>query len=129
MVLQETGIETGQTPRETVWTRGKARLYRYEPDKPGRHSSVPVLLVYALILRPYILDLVPNNSLFEYLVGEGFDVYLLDWGIPGDEDKNLSFEGYVLYYLPEALESARSNSRAEGLTLFGYCQGGAMAAM
>ena len=89
LVLHETGIETGPTPREAVWARGKARLYRYEPDKPKRHP-VPVLLVYALILRPYILDLVPKNSLVEHLVGEGFDVYLLDWGSPGDEDKHLS---------------------------------------
>ena len=128
LVLQGTGIETGQTPREVVWRRGKATLYRYEPEKEKKHP-VPVLLVYALILRPYILDLVPGNSLVEYLVGEGFDVYLLDWGIPDDEDKNLSFEDNVLDYLPEAVENVLGSSRAEELTLFGYCQGGTMAAM
>jgi polyhydroxyalkanoate synthase len=128
LVLQGTGIETGQTPKEIVWSRGKARLYRYEPEEPKKHP-VPILLVYALILRPYILDLVPGNSLVEYLLERGFDVYMLDWGIPGEEDRNLSFEDYVLDYLPEAVEALLSSSHAEGLTLFGYCQGGTMAAM
>ena len=55
-----TGIETGRTPREVVWEKGKTRLYRYDTDVEKRFA-VPVLLVYALILRPYILDLVPNR--------------------------------------------------------------------
>jgi polyhydroxyalkanoate synthase subunit PhaC len=128
LILPETGIQTGQTPKEVVWTGGKARLYHYEPEKQKKHP-VPILLVYALILRPYILDLVPGNSLVEYLTERGFDVYLLDWGIPGDEDKTLSFEDYVLDYLPEAVENVVRSSRAEELTLFGYCQGGTIAAM
>jgi polyhydroxyalkanoate synthase len=125
LTLQGSGIETGQTPKAVVWAKGKARLYHYEPERPKKYP-VPVLLVYALILRPYILDLIPGNSLVEYLLEQGFDVYLLDWGIPGDEDKNLSFEHYVLDNLPEAVENS---SREEGLTLFGYCQGGTIAVM
>ena len=128
LALRAPGVEPGRTPRETVWGRGKARLYRYEPDAPKKFS-VPVLLVYALILRPYVLDLAPGNSLMEYLVGEGFDVYLLDWGSPGSEDRNLSFEDYVLDYVPEAVGRVLEISRAEGLILLGHCQGGTMAAM
>ena len=127
-VLQRTEVLTGQTSREVVWQKDKVRLYRYEPAAEKRFP-VPVLLVYALILRPYILDLVPGNSFVEYLVGEGFDVYLLDWGIPGNEDKDLSFESYVLDYLPEVVEQVLTSSQAEGLTLYGYCQGGTMSAM
>ena len=128
LVLQGTRVRTGQTPKEIVWEKDKARLYRYEPHVEKRFS-VPVLLVYALILRPYILDLLPGNSFVEYLLREGFDVYLLDWGIPGEEDKGLSFENYVLDYLPETVEQVLENSEAEGLTLFGYCQGGTMSAI
>lgn len=87
------------------------------------------MLVYALILRPYILDLVPGNSFVEYLVEKGFDVYMLDWGIPGNEDKHLSFEDYVLDYMPEAVEQVLTNSHAEELTLFGYCQSGTISAI
>jgi polyhydroxyalkanoate synthase len=127
ILLREAPPETGQTPREEVWAKGKARLYRYEPEK--RKYPVPVVLVYALILRPYILDLVPGNSFIEYLLGRGFEVYLLDWGVPDAEDKNLSFEHYVLDYLPEALEKVLGASRVDGVTLFGYCQGGTMSVM
>jgi polyhydroxyalkanoate synthase subunit PhaC len=111
-----------------VWRKGKATLYRYAPGREERHP-VPVLLVYALILRPYILDLVPNNSLVEHLLGEGFDVYLLDWGVPGEEDKGLTFDDFVLDFLPEAVGKVLRGSRAGELTLFGYCQGGTIAAM
>jgi polyhydroxyalkanoate synthase len=103
LILEASEIETGRTPREIVWQGGKTRLYRYRSAAEKRFP-VPVLLVYALILRPYILDLVPGNSLVEYLVNEGFDVYLLDWGVPGEEDRNLSFENYVLDYVPGAVE-------------------------
>ncbi len=91
LILQVSEIETGRIPREVVWQEDKARLYRYKPAAEKRFP-VPVLLVYALILRPYIVDLVPGNSLVEYLVNEGFDVCFLDWGVPGDEDRHLSLE-------------------------------------
>ena len=128
LLLEVDPPETGQTPREDVWGRGKARLYRYAPEQRKEHP-VPMLLVYALILRPYILDLLPGNSLVEHLLGEGFDVYLLDWGVPGRGDEGLSFEHFVLDYLPAAAENVLRGSRAEELTLFGYCQGGTIAAM
>ncbi len=46
-------------------------------------------MVYAHILKPYILDLVPGNSCVEHLLAEGYDVYLLDWGVPDPEDQGL----------------------------------------
>ena len=127
LILESEPVETGRTPRELVWTKNKAKLYHFAPEEQ-RHP-VPVLLVYALILRPYVLDLIPNNSLIEYLVGEGFDVYLLDWGVPGDEDRDLSFEHYVLDYLPRMVRKVLRASGSDELTLFGYCQGGTIAAM
>src|ERR671939_71800 len=128
IVVEGAQADTGQTPKETVWTKNKAKLYHYAPNAEKKHP-VPILMVYALINRPYILDLMPGNSFIEYLVGEGFDVYMLDWGIPGEEDKDLSFENYVLDYLPEVVEQLLEDSEAEGLTLFGYCQGGTMSAI
>ena len=95
----------------------------------GRPIPVPVLLVYALIDRPFILDLIPGNSFVEYLVEQGFDVYLLDWGIPGDEDHALSFDDYVFDYLAEAVRQVLRTSHAEAVTLFGACIGGLLSAM
>ena len=128
IVVDGARAETGQTPRTTVWTKNKAKLYRYEPGKPKKHA-VPILMVYALINKPYILDLMPGNSLIEYLVGEGFDVYLLDWGVPGDEDAEMAFEDYVLDYIRPATKRVLWTSGAEGYTLFGYCMGGTMSAI
>src|ERR687893_336207 len=103
IVVEGAQADTGQTPKETVWTKNKAKLYRYAPAAEKKHP-VPILMVYALINRPYILDLMPGNSFIEYLVGEGFDVYMLDWGIPGEEDKDMNFEDYVLDYIPRAVK-------------------------
>ncbi len=128
IMLEGARAETGQTPKQIVWTKNKARLYHYEPLIPQR-QPVPILMIYALINRPYVLDLMPGNSLVEYLVGRGYDVYLLDWGTPGDEDKNISFEHYILDYLPQVVRKVLRHSHAEEFTLLGYCMGGTMAAM
>jgi polyhydroxyalkanoate synthase len=128
ILLEGARIETGLTPREVIWAKNKARLYRYKPTQ-GKHYSVPLLLIYALINRPYVLDLRPGNSIIEYLVDQGFDVYLLDWGIPGDEDKNLTFDDYILDYIPRAIKKVLRTAHAEEISLLGYCMGGTMAAM
>ncbi len=128
ILLEGAHAHTGQTPKELIWSKNKARLYRYAPAAEKRFA-VPILLVYALINRPYILDLLPGSSLVEYLVGQGFDVYLLDWGTPGDEDCALAFEHYLLDYLARAVQQVLRASQAQQFTLFGYCMGGTMSAM
>ncbi len=128
IILEGARIETGLTPREVIWTKNKARLYRYAPTRPKLHA-VPLLMIYALINRPYVLDLRPGNSIVEYLVDQGFDVYLLDWGIPGDEDKHLTFDDYILDYIPRAVKKVLRCAHADELSLLGYCMGGTMAAM
>ena len=128
IVVEGAQADTGQTPKETVWTKNKAKLYHYAPNAQKKHP-VPILMVYALINRPYILDLMPGNSFIEYLVSEGFDVYMLDWGVPGDEDKDLTFENYVLDYLPRAVKKVLRHSHSDELTMLGYCMGGTMSAM
>jgi polyhydroxyalkanoate synthase len=128
IILEGARARTGQTPKEVVWTKNKAQLYHYEPMTP-RRFRVPVMLIYALINRPYILDLMPGNSFVEFLVGQGFDVYMLDWGIPGDEDKDLHIEDYVMDYIPRAVKKVLRTSGVDELTVFGYCMGGTFSAM
>ena len=128
VIVEGAQIDTGQTPKEMVWSKNKAKLYRYETEAEKKYP-VPVLIIYALINRPYVLDLLPGNSFVEYLAGEGFDVYLLDWGIPGDEDKDMTLGDYILDYLPRAVKKVLRTSGSEQLTLFGYCMGGTMSAM
>ncbi len=135
VLLQEIVAETGATPRDVVWSRNKARLYRYRrPGEAngaavGERRPVPVLLVYGFVLKPYVLDLVPGNSLVEYLVGEGFDVYMLDFGISGAEDAKLSLEDFVLDYMHGAVEKVVETSGSERVSLFGQSQGGTLSAV
>jgi polyhydroxyalkanoate synthase len=128
IIIEGAQANTGQTPKEIIWSKNKAKLYHYQADAEKKHP-IPILFIYALLNRPYCLDLMPGNSFIEFLVSEGFDVYMLDWGIPGDEDSDLTFENYVLDYMPRAVRKVLRHSRVEELTLFGYCQGGVMAAM
>jgi polyhydroxyalkanoate synthase len=100
------GLPTGQTPRREISRKNKARLYRYEGVR--RHGT-PLLFVPNLgISRPWIFDLLPGSSFVEYMTGQGFDFYLLDWGVFGPEDDDLTFD--------------------EWLSILGYCMGTALAA-
>jgi polyhydroxyalkanoate synthase subunit PhaC len=139
LLLEEIEVETDATTREVVWTKNKARLYRYLrpvelPAKGarggvGRRRPVPVLLTYGFVLKPYVLDLVPGNSLVEYLVEEGFDVYMLDFGISDAEDAGLSLEDLVLDYVHGAVQKVLETSGADEISLFGHSQGGTLCAM
>jgi polyhydroxyalkanoate synthase subunit PhaC len=131
VLLEEIGVETEATPREVVWTRNKTKLYRYRRADTvgGERRAVPVLLIYGFVLKPYVFDLVSGNSLVEYLVDEGFDVYLLDFGIFEDEDAGLSLEDLVLDHVHGAVQKVLQTSGAGEISLFGHSQGGTLCAM
>ena len=122
--LMTTKAAIAQTPKELVWTLNKAKLYRYIPVVPKqKRHPVPLLLVFALMNRPYILDLRPGHSFVEYMVNKGYDLYLLDWGAPGPEDKNLKFDDYTLEYMPRAIRKLKAISGSEEFSLLGWCIG------
>lgn len=135
VLIEEVGVEAGATPRDVVCSRGKAQLYRYRrPSESGGgdvegRRPVPSLLTYGFVLKPYIFDLVPGNSLVEYLLGEGFDVYMLDFGISDAGDAKLSLEDFVLDYMHGAVQKIREISDADEVSLFGQSQGGTLCAM
>ena len=119
-----------QTPKETIWTLNKAKLYHYIPVvPPEQRYPTPLLLVFALMNRSSILDLRPGASFVEYMVGKGYEVYLLDWGTPGLEDRNLKFDDYVLDYLPRAVRKLKAFSGSEEFSLLGWCIGGLITTM
>jgi polyhydroxyalkanoate synthase len=117
----------GATPKDVVWRRGKAELWRYRG--PGVRYGPPVVIVHSLVSRSYILDLRPGNSTVEYLVDAGLDVFMLDWGVPDELDAENSLETYVDGYLPRALRAVRRETGCRDVTLAGYCLGGLMAAL
>src|SRR5437588_2325821 len=96
-VRGSTTAKVGATPRDTVWQRDKAQLWRYRGGPVRVHP--PLLIVHSLVSRSYILDLRPGNSAIEYLVGAGIDVYMLDWGVPDELDADNSLATYVDEYI------------------------------
>lgn len=125
VLTTESEPEVGPTPKEVIWTKNKTKLYHYISDAPKKHKT-PLLMVYALINKPYILDLTKGGSLIEYLVNRGFDVYLLDWGTPSIEDKHMKFDDYVLDYIPRAVRKVMRKSNSDDVSILGYCMGGTM---
>ncbi|HLJ68749.1 MAG TPA: alpha/beta fold hydrolase [Chloroflexota bacterium] len=125
-----TPYPVGQTPKQTVWTLNKAKLYRYlPPAPPAERFPVPLLLVFALVNRPYIFDLRPDNSFVRFMQERGFDVYLIDWGAPGPEDQALRLDDYALDYLPRAIRKVKEVSGSDELTLLGWCIGALLGVM
>jgi polyhydroxyalkanoate synthase len=120
--------QVGQTPKELIHRKNKSALYRYGHDADRRHA-VPILMVPNLgISRPYIFDLYPGSSFIEYMVQQGFDFYLLDWGVFGDEDNGLTFDESVTQILPMMARKVLRTSKTRQLTLLGYCMGAPLGA-
>jgi polyhydroxyalkanoate synthase len=128
-VLHNAGaIEVGSTPNEIVH---EARLYRLLHYRPmvSKTAKTPILFVYALINRSYILDLQPDKSWIRNLLGQGFDIYLIDWKTPAQVDKYVSFDDYVNEYIDDCVEFVRTKTSVNKITLHGYCMGATMSAI
>jgi polyhydroxyalkanoate synthase len=95
----------------------------------NKASPTPILVVYALVNRSYVLDLQPNKSWIRQLLAQGFDIYLLDWKPPTRIDKYVSFDDYVNSYIDDCVEIVQNNNSADKITLHGYCMGSSMSAM
>ena len=116
-------VDTGTTPRDLVYQEDRMRLFRYRPlvDKP---SAVPLLITYALVNRPYMMDLQEDRSLVRRLLQHGQDIYMIDWGYPGPGDRYLNLEDYIRGYLNNAVNRIREQSKLDKINLLGVCQGG-----
>jgi polyhydroxyalkanoate synthase len=127
IILTTPDARIATTPRDVIWTHRKTTLYRYRSSK--RRFTVPVMLVFALINGPAIFDLRPGHSLVEFLLDEGFDVYLLDWGVPGPEDSDTGLDYYVCDALQWGMREVLRSSGASSLSLAGWCIGGTLCTM
>ena len=117
--------QVGQTPKDVIWKRDKAELWRYHSDR--RQWRPPVFIIYSLVSRSYVLDLSPGNTFVGRLLDAGLDVFLIDWGVADERDADNTLETYVNYYLPQAIEALLAEAGADGLTVLGYCAGGDLA--
>ena len=124
ILLTQGDARVGVTPKDVVWTHRKTTLYRYRSDR--RRHPIPVLLVFALINRPDIFDLRPGSSFVEFLLDEGFDVFLIDWGYPEEEDADMGLDNYVCDELRWGIRETLRRSGQDELSLLGWCIGGTL---
>ncbi len=115
----------GASPKETLISRGTLRLYHYHPMSDEVYR-VPILLVMATTNRGYIFDMVPGQSLVEFLLKAGFDVFMIDWEAPRADESHLGLDDYVLDFLPSCVSRVLDETGEPDLTVVGYCFGGVL---
>ncbi|MCZ7358090.1 MAG: class III poly(R)-hydroxyalkanoic acid synthase subunit PhaC [Candidatus Methanoperedens sp.] len=128
LFLEPPDFSVGTTPSEIIFREDKMKLIHYIPIVEKTYP-VPILIVYALVNRYYILDLQPDKSVIKKLLDEGFDVYIIDWGYPSGADRYLTIDDYVIGYVNNAVDKIRERSGLDKITLLGVCQGGTFSVM
>lgn len=124
----ESDLDVGTTPKDLIFSDETARLYHYRAVQDEIYR-VPVLLVMSPVAKGYILDLTPGQSLVEYLLLQGHDVYMLDWAGPRRDQSKLGLEEYVCDLLGGCIEAVQKDTGEEDVTLVGYCMGGMLSCM
>ena len=119
------GPALGASAKDVLIQRGTMRLYHYRPRVDDVYR-VPVLLVMATTNRGYIFDMIPGQSLVEFLLDAGFDVFMLDWEAPRADERRLGLEDYVLDFLPAAVGRVRDETGEPDVSVIGYCFGGVL---
>jgi polyhydroxyalkanoate synthase len=116
-------IDVGATAKDAVYQEDQLVLYRFRPL--GKVSNpIPVLIVYALVNRPYMLDLQEDRSIVRSLLRGGLDVYLVDWGYPDAADRYLTLDDYINGYIDRCVDVLRIRHGVDAINLLGVCQGG-----
>lgn len=117
-------VDYGATAKQEVWRDGKVVLYRFVGEgKPT--AKTPLLICYALVNRPYMVDLQADKSIVRNLLARGEDVYIIDWGYADRSDRFLTLEDYIERFLGGAVDHLRAAHGLDALNLLGICQGGA----
>ena len=121
-------VEVANTPHDVVYEEAMLKLLRYRND----HSidlKEPILVCFALVNRPYILDLQAQRSVIRQLLKRGFDVYLIDWGVPTAADRTLRLNDYICGFMKNVANFVCEHADSPQLNLLGYCMGGTMSTM
>lgn len=123
--LQRAGdVDYGATRKELVWQDGRVCLYRYRGEREPT-AQVPILICYALVNRPYMVDLQHDRSLVRQLLARGQDVYIIDWGYPDRSHRYETLDDYINGYLHACVLEVCRRHGLDAINLLGVCQGGA----
>jgi polyhydroxyalkanoate synthase len=123
-LLNAEQIDTGVTPRVPIYEEDKLVLYRYEPPPQVVQQKTPLLIVYALVNRPYMTDLQEDRSTVKGLLATGQDVYLIDWGYPDRGDQMITMDDYINGYINHCVDVIRHRHGVDKVNILGICQGG-----
>jgi polyhydroxyalkanoate synthase len=121
--VREADVAYGVTPKSVVYQDGLVTLYRYTP-RVEQPLQPPILITYALVNRPYMIDLQQDRSLVSGLLDRGLDVYLIDWGYPQRNDRWLTLDDYINGYIDTCVDIVRDRHQLDKINLLGVCQGG-----
>jgi polyhydroxyalkanoate synthase len=117
-------IDAGVTPKDAVYREDKLTLYRYQRPGATVQRPVPLLVVYALVNRPYMTDIQEDRSTIRGLLATGQDVYLIDWGYPDQADRALTLDDYINGYIDRCVDHIREAHGIDRINILGICQGG-----
>jgi polyhydroxyalkanoate synthase len=117
-------VQFGVTPKEEVYREDKLVVYRFRGDRKPT-AKTPTLIVYALVNRPYMVDLQEDKSLVRNLLAQGEDIYLIDWGYPDRADRWLTLDDYINGYIRRSVDAVARHAGVKKINVLGICQGGA----
>ena len=121
-------VPKGVSKSEVVYEEDRLKVLHYVSDEEPKYKT-PLVFIYALVNRPYILDLKKGRSVVANFVDRGFDTYLVDWGVPTNADRFLTLDDYINGYMVNVMDYLCERTAVEKMNVLGYCMGGTMSTM